>query len=148
MSEEFSLDIALSKEEYDKIKDLLTSTPGLRHYAVQLKSGEHLDLVEYKDYKVLEQENELLKKVKQYCPYDKKCGELYDCTKEEYETMKQSNVKLSLKYDQLKEVIEEVRELKDEYVCTEEYCGEVGIKTTEFIENLGQILEKAKIGDK
>lgn len=52
--------------------------------------------------KQLKEENESLKKVKQYCPYDKKCGELYDCTKEEYETMKQSNVKLSLKYQQLK----------------------------------------------
>ena len=45
---------------------------------------------------------------------------------------------------QLKEVIKEVRESKDEYVCTEEYCGKVGIKTTEFIEKLGQILDKAK----
>lgn len=43
-----------------------------------------------------------------------------------------------------KEVIDEVRESKDEYVCTEEYCGEVGIKTTQFIEKLGQILDKAK----
>ena len=53
-------------------------------------------------------------------------------------------VKLLQENKQLKEVIEEVRELKDEYVCTEEYCGEVGIKTTEFIENLGQILDKVK----
>jgi meiotically up-regulated gene 157 (Mug157) protein len=53
-------------------------------------------------------------------------------------------MKLQQENQQLKEVIEEVRESKDEYVCTEEYCGEVGIKTTQFIEKLGQILDKAK----
>ena len=61
MSEEISLDIAMSKEEMNKIKDLLTSTPGLRHFAMKLKNGEYLDLVEYKDYEILEQENQQLK---------------------------------------------------------------------------------------
>ena len=41
----------------------------------------------------------------QYCPYNDKCGELYDCSKEEYETMTQSNMKLSLENQQLKERI-------------------------------------------
>ena len=36
MKEEISLDIAMSKEEMAKIKELLTSSPGLRHYAFQL----------------------------------------------------------------------------------------------------------------
>ena len=60
MKEEISLDIAMSKEEMAKIKELLTSSPGLRHYAFQLKKGEYLDLVEYKDYEKLEEENKSL----------------------------------------------------------------------------------------
>lgn len=60
MKEEISLDIAMSKEEMAKIKELLTSSPGLRHYAFQLKNGEYLDLVEYKDYEKLEEENKSL----------------------------------------------------------------------------------------
>ena len=60
MKEEISLDIAMSKEEMAKIKELLTSSPGLRHYAFELKTGEYLDLVEYKDYEKLEQENKSL----------------------------------------------------------------------------------------
>ena len=60
MKEEISLDIAMSKEEMSKIKELLTSSPGLRHYAFQLKKGEYLDLVEYKDYEKLEEENKSL----------------------------------------------------------------------------------------
>lgn len=60
MKEEISLDIAMSKEEMAKIKELLTSSPGLRHYAFQLKKGEYLDLVEYKDYEKLLEENKSL----------------------------------------------------------------------------------------
>ena len=60
MKEEISLDIAMSKEEMAKIKELLTSSPGLRHYAFELKTGEYLDLVEYKDYEKLEEENKSL----------------------------------------------------------------------------------------
>ena len=55
MSEEISLDIALSKEEMDKIKDLLFNAPCVRHYAIELNTGEYLDLVEYKDYEELQQ---------------------------------------------------------------------------------------------
>ena len=60
MKEEISLDIEMSKEEMAKIKELLTSLPELRHYAFQLKNGEYLDLVEYKDYEKLEEENKSL----------------------------------------------------------------------------------------
>ena len=60
MKEEISIDIAMSKEEMAKIKELLTSSPGLRHYAFELKTGEYLDLVEYKDYEKLEEENKTL----------------------------------------------------------------------------------------
>lgn len=63
MSEEVSLDIAMSKEEMNKIKTLLTSTPGLRHYGFELKNGEYLDLVEYKDYEALEKQKNQLKEI-------------------------------------------------------------------------------------
>ena len=58
--EEISLDIEMSKEEMAKIKELLTSLSELRHYTFQLKNGEYLDLVEYKDYEKLEEENKSL----------------------------------------------------------------------------------------
>ena len=61
--EEFSLDIDMSKADMSKLKDLLTSTLGLRHFAFQLKTGEYLDLVEYKDYEKLEKELEQLKEI-------------------------------------------------------------------------------------
>lgn len=56
--EEFSLDIDMSKADMSKLKDLLTSKLGLRHFAFQLKTGEYLDLVEYKDYEKLEKEHQ------------------------------------------------------------------------------------------
>ena len=61
--EEFSLDIDMSKADMSKLKDLLTSKLGLRHFAFQLKTGEYLDLVEYKDYEKLEKELEQLKEI-------------------------------------------------------------------------------------
>lgn len=60
MKEEISLEVAMSKEKMTKIKELLTSSTGLRHYAFELKNGEYLDLVEHKDYEKLEQENKSL----------------------------------------------------------------------------------------
>ena len=46
--------------------------------------------------------------------------------------------------NRLEEVIDEAIKTINEYVCTEEYCGEVGMETTNFIERLGQILYKVK----
>lgn len=62
MKEEISLDIKMTKEEMDKIKDILGNTKSLRHYGVELKTGEYLDLVEYKDYQQLENNWKELKK--------------------------------------------------------------------------------------
>lgn len=41
-------------------------------------------------------------KASEYCPYDKKCGQLYECTKEEYQNMCNANTKLSLENDNLR----------------------------------------------
>lgn len=49
----------------------------------------------------LEKKIEVLKN-SQYCPYDKKCGKLYECTKQEYEDMCNANMKLSLENDDLR----------------------------------------------
>lgn len=62
MKEDISLDIAMSKEEMNKIKDILGNAKGLRHYWIKLKNGEYLDLVEYKDYEKLETNWKELKK--------------------------------------------------------------------------------------
>ena len=85
MKEEISLDIAMSKEEMAKIKELLTSSPGLRHYAFELKTGEYLDLVEYKDYEKLEEENKSLQsKLKEKEEVIKEAREYIEkCNKEE-----------------------------------------------------------------
>lgn len=78
MSEEISLDISMSKEKMDKIKDILGSAKGLRHYAIKLENGEYLDLVEYKDYEQLENNwNELKKWLEEYYDYG-------DCLKINY----------------------------------------------------------------
>ena len=45
----------------------------------------------------------------QYCPYDKKCGQLYECTKEEYQNMCNANTKLSLENQELKKQLEEYK---------------------------------------
>ena len=107
MKEEISLDIAMSKEEMAKIKELLTSSPGLRHYGFQLKKGEYLDLVEYKDYEKLEEENKSLqsqlkvkeKVIKEAMEYVEK----YDVFKEFYfPLMKrdvENQIKSSIKYE-------------------------------------------------
>ncbi len=49
----------------------------------------------------LEKKIDVLKN-SQYCPYDKKCGQLYECTKQEYEDMCNANMKLSLENDDLR----------------------------------------------
>lgn len=78
MKEEISLDIAMSKDEMDKIKNILGSAKGLRHYGVELKNGEYLDLVEYKDYQQLETNwKELKKCIKEWITYHSVCDEDY-----------------------------------------------------------------------
>lgn len=67
----------------------------------------------------------------QYCPYDDKCGELYDCSKEEYETMTQSNMKLSLENQQLKEENEKLNHYKLLYQKVKERND----KAIEYIDN-------------
>lgn len=59
----------------------------------------------------------------QYCPYDNRCGNLYDCTREEYETMKQSNIKLSLKNSDLQEKLAIVNEMN--VANYNKYCEEL-----------------------
>lgn len=48
------LEIKLSDEEMKKIRDVLVNEKGLRHYGFKRENGEYLDLVEYKDYKVIQ----------------------------------------------------------------------------------------------
>lgn len=75
---------------------------------------------------------------------NKQLKERYRIRSEAYNKVLLENASLKDKVDLYKEIVEEVKESKDEYVCTEEYCGEVGIETTNFIEKLGQILDKIK----
>lgn len=115
----------------------------------------------------LKQENEHLKLVLSqihYCPYDNKCGELYDCSKEEYETMTQSNMKLSLENDRLQQELTDYKERNEkaiEYIKSKNngVClingEEKGAYTfvlnfdeaREFIWHLLEILDKKEVQD-
>ena len=60
---------------------------------------------------LLKKENNLLKdrlKMISSCKYVNECDFLYDCTKEEYKYMADSNVHLTLENERLKEVIDKV----------------------------------------
>lgn len=72
-------------------------------------------------FNAVERDNKQLKEAletKYYCQYANKCNELYDCTREEYETMAQSNMKLSL---EIAEVQQENKQLKSILTELEEW---------------------------
>lgn len=86
-----------------------------------------------KTIKELYAENEHFKKALNqihYCPYDDKCGELYDCTKEEYQGMTESNMKLYLKNDELQQRINKAMEYieQNKYVIREYTSANSGTK--------------------
>lgn len=95
------------------------------------------------DY-LLDLEEELARlKVVAYCPYDKKCGKLYDCTKKEYEDMCNANMKLSLENQQLKEKLNKYEDPED-LTLMFMYCDE---KTKDKIKNLEKQLEYLRSGE-
>ena len=53
----------------------------------------------------IERLNNIIKS-EMYCKYADNCDEIYDCTKEEYNTMCESNMKLSLENTRLKNIVE------------------------------------------
>lgn len=76
----------------------------------QLNFEERKSIIEIMEYIInLQQENNQLKEAINnfhYCPYDDKCGQLYDCTREEYQGMAESNTRLSTENSDLKDRIE------------------------------------------
>ena len=61
MNNSMELSFKINNEEMEKFKKILTSG-GVRHYLIKITNGEELDVVEYKEYQKLEQENQELKK--------------------------------------------------------------------------------------
>lgn len=61
MNNSMELSFKINNEEMEKFKKILTSG-GVRHYLIKITNGEELDVVEYKEYQKLEQENKELKK--------------------------------------------------------------------------------------
>lgn len=59
--EEFELSINMNDEEIERIKNILCASKGVRHYLLKIHNDEELDVVEYKEYQKLEQENKELK---------------------------------------------------------------------------------------
>ena len=60
MNNSMELSFKINNEEMEKFKKILTSG-GVRHYLIKITNGEELDVVEYKEYQKLEQENQTLK---------------------------------------------------------------------------------------
>ena len=57
------LEVRFSKEELKKIKNILDQSESLRHYRVELETGDYLELVEFKDYEKIEQERDYYKNI-------------------------------------------------------------------------------------
>lgn len=57
---EFNFDFEMTKENKKMIEELLKQK-GVKHYVLETKDKEKLNLVEYKDYEELEKENQKLK---------------------------------------------------------------------------------------
>lgn len=70
--EEFELSINMSDEEIERIKNILCASRGVRHYLLKIHNDEELDVVEYKEYQKLEQQNkELHNKIDKAIEYTK-----------------------------------------------------------------------------
>lgn len=96
----------MNKEEIRHFKSLLRQG-SLRHMNILLDDKFQSELLNIiKGYELLEKENNLLKdrlKMISSCKYVNECDFLYDCTKEEYKYMADSNVHLTLENEQLKD---------------------------------------------
>ncbi|MBR4672064.1 MAG: hypothetical protein IKO78_02540 [Bacilli bacterium] len=142
-------------------EELMITKEDLVNWLNRPPSNDDLDLIGFittrlENFYKLEQENKQLREAletKFYCQYANKCNKLYDCTREEYETMTQSNMKLSLEIAELKEEIErqskaqcilddEITELQIKIDKAIEYCK----NNLEFTPRLEDILEI--LGDK
>lgn len=63
---EFNFDFEMTKENKKVIEKILKQK-GIKHYVIETKNKEKIDLVEYKNYQELEQENEQLKEDILFC---------------------------------------------------------------------------------
>ena len=61
MNKDLELSFAMSDEEIERIKNILCACSGVRHYLLKISDSEELDVIEYKEYQKLEQENQQLK---------------------------------------------------------------------------------------
>ncbi len=112
--EAFNTIVIVFKELKEENNRLKTELENKRMNNV-VRNNKHIELDDNAlDYLVkTEQENYQLKEALEnihYCPYDDKCGELYDCTKEEYQGMIEANVRLSNENSDLKDRIEKALE--------------------------------------
>ena len=96
----------------------------------------------------LQKENKQLRKAletKHYCKYANRCNEVYDCTREEYNSMAECNMELWLKNDELQQ---ENKQLKEqlEYLRSNEYLNQVKWERNfneELVKDLQQRIDKA-----
>lgn len=56
MNKDLEISFRMSEEEKERIKKILLGSGGLRHYLLKLTDGTELDVVNYEEYKKLEEE--------------------------------------------------------------------------------------------
>ena len=85
-----------------------------------------------------------IKRKTMYCPNSVFCLSTKD--KPYYQNrimLLEANATLQKQLSNKEAIIKEARECLKDYLCTEEYCGYVGLATTHFVEKLSSILDKA-----
>ena len=75
---------------------------------------------------------------KYYCQYANKCNELYDCTREEYNSMAECNMELWLKNDELQQENKQLKEEIKKYINSSDFVyDELYKKREKILEILG-----------
>ncbi len=64
------LNIRMSDEEIERIKELLTKDKSVRHYLLKISNNQELDVIEYKEYENLQQRIDKLNKYMKEHSYD------------------------------------------------------------------------------
>lgn len=120
---EFSFDFEMTEENKKAIEKILQQK-GIKHYVLETKNKEKIDLVEYKNYQELEQENKILN--------------------ENNQSMQEEMAKTWAKLDKKEEIINEARE----YINKTKYSDIVGLNSYSinefwFIKELLEILKES-----
>lgn len=135
-----------NKELQQKVNQLEQANKSLRgniKAIAKTSNNRHLEIKRLlKKLDKLEFKNAILE-AHPYCPYDKDCGKLYDCTTEEYLSMCDANVDLMAKIDQLEANRDEaIDKIYNTYFMTSRTAGKTLFY--KFLKELAELLERGK----